>query len=290
VTTLQTAIEAAETLGEDGYETLTQSLNMLVFCAANTGQLELAEEATNRVLRVFGEHGDMLGIAGTLHNRCMLSLLTNNIERLVSDLERIVQISREYGFSIAEGLAVRDLAEVSYMLGRADEALPYARRSLEMYKLQFGDSNRSVFYAELQIARILGQRGDVAEAEEVTRRIVAKQAEAKEGGRQDALLVDVEQVLLDAVDLSLRGGSAEAFDDIVARGRQAQLQPQDIVELMEWKGLAALRSGRRAEAMRAFDDALAEAEKNAGLVADRIRKRISDAHATADPPRAAEGR
>jgi tetratricopeptide (TPR) repeat protein len=290
VPALQGAIAASEKLGEEGYEPLTQSLAMLVFCAANNGQLELAEEATNRVLSVFGEHGDMLGIAGTLHNRCMLSLLTNNIERLVSDLERIVQISREYGFSIAEGLAVRDLAEVSYMLGRGDDALPFARRSLEMSRLQFGDSNRNVFYGELQIARILGQRGDVAEAAEIIRHIAVKQAEAKASGRQDALLIDVEQMLLDAIELSLRGGSAEAFDELIARGRAAQMQPQDVVEMMEWKGLAALRSGRRDEAIHAFEEALAEAEKNAGLVADRIRRRIADANAAPNAPRAAEGR
>jgi len=289
VTTLQEAIGAAERVGEEAYEPLTHSLNMLAFCATNIGRPDLAEETANRCLAVFAEHGDMLGIAGTLQNRCMLSLLSNNIERLISDLERIIQIAREYGFSVAENLAVRDLAEVSFLFGRSDEALRHARRALEMYKLQLGDSNRSVANVEQQLARIFWQRGDRAEAAAVTHRLLAKQAEAQASGRTDALLVDYERVLLDAVELSLRGGSGDAFDALVTRGRGLQLQPQDIVEIMEWKGLGALRAGRRDEGLRFLEDALAEAEKNAPIVADRLRGQIAHATAATDAPRAAEG-
>jgi tetratricopeptide (TPR) repeat protein len=225
----------------------------------------------------------MVGLAGLLQNRVILSFLTNDVELMLADLERIIQISREYGFLMSECMAVRDLAEVNFILGRTEEALSNVHRAIEAYSQQVGSSRRIVFNAEVLRARIMSYRGDAAGAEEIVRRVIARQAEAVASGLTEAVLTDGERVLLDALDLSLRSAPDADFDALAARGRELQLQPQEVVEIMEWKGIAALRSGRRAEGLQFLEEALAEANRTAKLAADRVRGQIAQALAATEP-------
>ena len=184
---------------------------------------------------------------------------------------------------MCECAAVRDLAEANFVLGRIDEALPRARRAHEMYKQEFGAESRVVARARVQIARITAYDGDLATAEEVARHVIAAQAEAAAAGRNEVTLVEGERILLDAVDFFLRGEADAKFDALVARGRALQLQPQDIVELLEWKGLCAWRAGRTADGSAFLGEALAAAEGT--IAADRVRRRIAGLTAEASPPR-----
>jgi tetratricopeptide (TPR) repeat protein len=267
------AIEAAENIGDDGYEALVQSLIMQAYAAGNLARYDEADEAIARCLKLNEEHGDMLGIASALQNRCVTSFLTGKIDRVTTDMARIIQIAREFGFSMSECLAVRDLAEINFVLGRIDEGLPHARRALEMYAQELGAGSRMVCAVEVQIARMTAYQGDFATAEDACRRVIAAQAEAEAAGRKEQLFVEGERILLDAVDFFLRGEADARFDALVERGRALQLQPPDIVEILEWKGLSALRAGRTADGMAFLDQALGAAEST--IAFDRVRKRIA---------------
>jgi hypothetical protein len=59
------------------------------------------------------------------------------------------------------------------------------------------------------------------------------------------------------------------------------LQPADVIELMEFKALSALRAGRRDDGIRLLEDAYAEAEKSAKVVQPRLRRQIDAAAARA---------
>jgi predicted ATPase len=281
------AVEAAEKIGDDGYEALTQSLRMLAFAAGNVARYQEADEAIARVLVVYEEHGDILGMAGALQNRCVTSYLTNNLDRFTVDLERVIQIAREFGFSMSECLAVRDLAEIYIYLGRPEDALPKARRAVEMYTQQFGSVSRIVYAVDVQIARALAYSGDLPGATEVTERVKAAQEEAKTAGRTDAVLTDGERILLDGVDFFLRGEPDDKFDALVARGRELQLQGPDIVEVLEWKGLGALRSGRPDDALGFLNLALTEAQNT--IAFERVRRKVESVAAEAALPRAVGG-
>ncbi len=272
IATFREAIAAAEKVGEEGYEALTQSLQMIAFSGGNIGRYEEADEAAARVLRAYEEHGDMLGMAAALQNRAVSSYLTNKMDRVQADMERVIHIAREFGFSMSECLAVRDLAETLIYLGRPEEALPKSRRAQEMYTQQFGPGSRIVYAVDVQIARILAYAGDFAAAEEVARRVRTGQDEAKAAGRADAVLTDAERVVFDGLDCYLRGEPDEKFDELVVRGRELQLQGPDIVELMEWKGLNALRLGRREAAVELLQLALAQAENTISF--DRVRRKL----------------
>ncbi len=194
------------------------------------------------------------------------------MDRVQTDMERVIHIAREFGFSMSECLALHDLAETLIYLGRPDEALPKSRRAQEMYAQQFGPGSRIVYEADVQIARILAYAGDLAAAEEVAHRVKAVQDEAKAAGRTDAVLTDAERVIFDGLDCYLCGEPDEKFDELVVRGRELQLQGPDIVEIMEWKGLNALRLDRRDAAVELLQMALAQAENTISF--DRVRRKL----------------
>jgi tetratricopeptide (TPR) repeat protein len=273
IDTFRLAIEAAEKVGDDGYEARTQSLSMLAYSAGNIGRYDEANEAISRCIELNEQHGDMLGKAGALQNRGVSSFLTGKLDLFLADIERVVQIAREYGFAMAECMAVRDLAEVYLVLGRIDEGLPRARRALEMFTLESGAGSRAVCTVEVQIARMTAYQGDLRAAEENVRRVLAMQAEAQAAGRNEAVFVEAERILLDGVDFFLRAEADARFDALIERGRALQLQPPDVVELMEWKGLSAVRAGRLPDGMAFLEQARAAA---AGTIAEsRVTRRMA---------------
>jgi tetratricopeptide (TPR) repeat protein len=278
---LERAIQVAGALGEEGYEPYSQGLSMIAWGLACIGRYGDSETAFARCLGVFESHGDMIGMAGGLQNRCTLSFLTNSIERVLSDYKRVIQIAREYGFPISECLATKDLGEIYYLLGRVAEAEPYAQRGVEMYTQTLGETASRVFNALMLVARIKWYEGDFEVAAEVARKVLDGQAAAQAAGRTDSLLGPGERILIDMVDLALRRADDRAFDELIAEARRLTLQAQDVVEIMEVKALSALRAGRRADGVRLLEEAYGEADKNAKLVADRIRQQLARATARA---------
>ncbi len=283
---LREAVKAAEALGDQGYEPFTQSLTMVGYSAGILNRFEEAEAAMTRCLEVFEAHGDMVGIAGTLQNRALTSFLTNRIDRVLSDFKRIIKIAREYGYPISESWVLRDLGEVYFMIGQPEEAEPYTRRAIDLFKRTIGEGSRSES-CEALLVRLNWAAGELETAGGLLRALTARQAEAEAAGRSNALLLSTERVVLDGVALGLRAGSDAEFDALLARGRELAMQAMDIVELMEMKAVSALRSGRRADGIRLLQAAIAEADQNAKLTSDRLRRQLQ--RATAEPPLAARG-
>jgi len=283
------AIEMGEPLGDEAYEAYTTSMSLGSSAAAALGQFALSEAWSDRILRVCEEHGDIVGICYALINRSTLSFLTDQIDRLLVDLERAVQISREFGMPLAESMCVRDLGEIYLSLGKPVEGEPYIRRAHAMYTQAFGEMAARSINCEVQLARLKWWSGDVATAEEIFRKVTAQQAAALAAGQSDSILTGSERLALDQVGTAVGAGSSAEFDALIARGHELALQPQDVVELVEWKGLAALRAGRRDEAIPLFEQALALAEKSARLVSDRVRRQLIAATREPSAPVSMEG-
>jgi tetratricopeptide (TPR) repeat protein len=283
--TFARAIEAAEPLGEEAYDALTTSMSLGGYVAGGAGKFELAESWTDRVLKVYEEHGDMFGISITLINRGTLWFLSGKFDRLLAELERAVALTREYGMTMLEILCVRNLGEIYLLLGKHAEGERYIQRTRAMYAKSIGEGAALAVFAELQLARLKWWMGEIAEAREVFQKVSAQQAAAEAAGSTEAILTGSERLLLDQVGVALGEGTAAQFDALIARGHELALQPQDIVELIEWKGLAALRAGRRQDAIPLFEEAVAMAEQKAPLVTDRVRAQLNAARA--DEPGAA---
>jgi hypothetical protein len=188
---------------------------------------------------------------------------------------------------MAENFANQNLAEIYIALGRPAEALPAAQRSFELYKQLNGATSGNAQGAETRIARALCYQGDLEPAAATISRILAAQAEARKNGDTAALLLDDSRLVLEALDLSLKGAAGADFDALVSHARQLGLQPQDVIEIMEWKAIGARRAGRDTEALAGFEAALAEADRVAPIASDRLRRQIASAAAVATSSRLA---
>jgi tetratricopeptide (TPR) repeat protein len=268
---------AARPLGEAAYEQYSHSLSLSGSVAATLGRFEEAEASLASSRQVFEEHGDMFGLCAALVNRGMLSLVVGNIDRMLADYERARHISREYGIPLIEAACVQDLGEIRLILGQPEQAEPYIRRATEMYIHSVGAGASRVAACEVQLARAKWYAGDHQAAAEIVARVSGQQAEAEAAGHTDAVLVGSLRVVLDQVALALRQAPPEDFDVLIARGRELALQPQDIVEMMEWKALTVIQLGRRSEGIHLLEAAVAEAEQSARLALDRVRRRLDEA-------------
>jgi hypothetical protein len=244
-------------------------------------------------MKVFEEHGDVWGLAAALINRGNLSFLTEKIDRLLADYERCIQLCREFGMSLFEVLCTRDLGEVYLSLGQTGQAEPYIRRALQMYLQEFGELGARTVNCEVQLARCKWYAGDVPAAAELLAKVLGKQVEAQASGASDAVLISSDRLYLDQVATALGGGSPAEFEALIARAKQLSMPAQDIVELLEWKGMAVVRAGRIDEGLALLQEALAEGEQKARLLCDRIRGQIATAHAalaqTRDPAAPLQG-
>lgn len=268
---LERAEALARTLGDDGYESYSQSLSMLAWGFAALGRYDQSEQVFERALGVFAEHGDMINLAGALQNRCLLSLLTNKTDRLLNDYKRAITIARENGFPLLESGAQKDVGEVYYLLGRADEAEPHVHRAVEMSTQILGGGSRPVSVAEVLLARLALYRGDFDAARAAIARVRAREAEATAAGKSENQLGRAERLLLVMVELAVRDAADSEWDELLASARELTVQPQDLVEIMEMKGLSALRAGRSVSAVGYLQSAFDEGEKHAQLLVERLR-------------------
>lgn len=219
----------------------------------------------------------MMGLCGGLVNRCMLSMVIGNIDRVIADYERALQISREYGLQVSESACVRDLGEIHLILGQPDQAEPHIRRATELYAQSLGTAAARVANCQVQLARAKWYGGDVKAAAEIVEKVATEQEAARAAGQTDSLLVGSERIPLDQLILALRQAPPEDFDALIARGYELALQPQDIVEIKEWKALTALQLGRRELGIQLLEEAAADAERSARLALDRVRRRLAEA-------------
>jgi tetratricopeptide (TPR) repeat protein len=274
---LQRAAAAAEPLGDDGYEAYTQSLNMICFALTNMGRFEEARVAADTLLAFAESHNDAMLVAGVLQNRGLLYFLLGRIEELIVDFRRCIQTAREFGFAMSEGMATKDLGELFFYMGKPEESEPLARRAVELYVMTLGETAPRVAYSEILLARARAYQGDVEGARKVVESVCVRQEKMKAESNGTIVVPPDGQILLDVVGLWLRGAPDDEFDKIVDYARSINLQPPDVIEVLEFKALSAQRTGRRADSLRMFEAAYAEADKNAKVLTDRLRRQIEQA-------------
>jgi hypothetical protein len=155
------------------------------------------------------------------------------------------------------------------------------QRCIELCTQTFGEGVARVVSAHLLLARLKWYQGEVDEAREIATRLMQGQSEAAASAKSDALLTPEESIMLEMVGSALRAAPDSEFDELVSKGRRRIMQPMDIVEIMEWKALSALRGGRRDDGLRFLEEALANADHSARLMSVRIRAQLEQATARA---------
>ncbi|MCY1043114.1 protein kinase [Corallococcus sp. bb12-1] len=157
---LASTAEGAE--GARDHETLVVSLALL---GAALTFLDRAPEAAARfdeALERCEAASDGLHKAAVLSNRVLLWLRQGDVARMEEDLRRAMALGRELAHAQMERWSTFNLAEVLYMQGRLDEALPLAQRAHELGVRFFRE--HPVPVDALLLARIHAAAGDEAAA------------------------------------------------------------------------------------------------------------------------------
>ncbi|MHA7632818.1 protein kinase domain-containing protein [Corallococcus sp. M7] len=144
------------------HETLVVSLALLGAALTFLDRAPEAAERFDEALERCEAAGDGLHKAAVLSNRVLLWLRQGDVPRMEADLRRAMALGRELGHAQMERWSTFNLAEVLYMQGRLDEALPLAQRAHELGVRFFRE--HPVPVDALLIARIQAAAGDEAAA------------------------------------------------------------------------------------------------------------------------------
>jgi tetratricopeptide (TPR) repeat protein len=268
---LQQAADAAEPLGEDGYETLVIALSLLGFLLPGLGRLEDALRTLDRTVALCEAHGDRLHLAGSTNHRVLVLACLDDQERLAADLERGIAIARELGQSSLELACEYNVGETLLLMDDAAAAEPHIRRALEIDRKVSGDPGRPV--VALLKARLLFHDGDEAGASGIVARIRRRQTEIRERAEPDTLMAPSEDILCAMLELASADATPEAWDALEARSERYSVG-QERIEVVETRGLAARRRGHLEDARRHLRRALDLASQIPNAMGARLRRRL----------------
>jgi len=269
------AVRLAEALGDEGYETRIIAQLMVATDLANSGHLEQAESSFEELIVEAASRGDLWHVAAAFGNRAVLWHGLKDLDRLFVDLARTAQLGREIGEASIEYVAVYNLAESEYVLGRLGPARERAQRGIELSKQLFGESNREVSVSELLLARISVYDDDRAAAGQHARNIRERTARALAAGERDAELEPPLQVLLEMIELVVRGASVEEWQTLVVRALTIEVQPMEEVELLERASLSAAELGAREIGRAFYEQALEVSKLKPNLMSERVARKLA---------------
>ncbi|WP_433935325.1 serine/threonine-protein kinase PknK [Sorangium cellulosum] len=240
---LERLSRGVEIVREADHDTHVTGLTLLACVLARCGHLDEAEQRFDEAVRCCEERGDRVHLCAALVRRAELWPALDAPDRGMADLRRAVQLAREEANTWAEREATIKLAELLYLWGREDEALPLVRqvRSLDE---QFKD--RPVYGSALLLARIHAMRDEHAEASRQLRWLRAQGAVADLPHYAQALL-GVMQLAVRDPRHSMEGARTRATlrEEGEPGGEIGSgLSADQRVELLYWRARALLDAGR----------------------------------------------
>jgi hypothetical protein len=237
------------------YEDRIAALVMLVFLLPAIGRVDDAEALAARAIELCEQRGDRVHLMTALNNRQVVSMRLQRARRAIEDLERADRIGRELGMPIQRYRAQLGLADVHRRIG--DRAA--ARRHAELARAMERDGAAAGAQqsAAVLLVQILAAAGEPAPARELL------------GSIERAGLVGEERILIRAMELALaEADDGPAWERLLDEARvHAGAYLHDIVEQ---RGLAAMRRGRPVEARAQLELAEAAARERDPCALERI--------------------
>src|SRR5262249_43268837 len=126
--------------------------------------------------------------------------------------------------------------------------------------------------ARILKARMLLYQGDVSAAYEIAADIRRKRAAQEDGNRS---LLPSEEALLRMIE-GFAGDADDSEWDGVQQFAECVHYQQDPIEVVEMRGLAALRAGRREDARRHLEHAHRLAKQVPNLMEDRLARELRE--------------
>ena len=269
---LTQAVELAEQLGDDGYETLVVSLLLLGDLLPWYNETKRAELAFERVIALCEDHGDRVHVAVALLNRRQIWIAHRDLDRAVDDTRQCIQIARELGLATTTFMGSYNLGEMFYQAGDPVAAWPHVKRAVELENRRSSGVGRPV--ARLLQARVLAFEGNHDVARTWVGEIRAHQERLAHSGTTDGLLMPSEDVLLTMVDLFTRDATDAEWSALRARADKYSVE-QELIEVADVEARWLARQGRNDEARHKFVEAHRLAEKIPNVMAARLDKGIA---------------
>ncbi len=264
---LDSAARRATDIGSAAYETLVASLLLLETVLPALERVDDADQVCQRILALCQEHGDLVHLSFALNNRRLLLIAKKDVEGAVRDQRRAAELGRETGVVTQEFYSEYNVGELYFQAGNLEAAWPAVRRAVDLEQRLFGEASRQV--ASLLEARLLAYEGREADARALFEALSERQKIAAAEQRADTALLPNEDVLLGMVDLATRDAGDDEWSALGARS-DAHSVEQEPIEVVEARGLCALRHGRIERGVRQLDAALALAARIPNILEARI--------------------
>lgn len=256
---LERALEIAEPLGEEAYETRMIALLMSGYILQGLARLEDAARALDRAIATCEAHGDLLHLASAVNNRAHLAAFLGDKPGMIKDFDRVIELGRHLGQDAIQIAGHYNMAEFLYLWGDIEEATPHAERALQL-ELQ-RTSNAPRMEVELLSARMALHRGDLAHAGKIVAFIRERKRATMPSPAVDVLCTAVEYACGDVHDAAW-----EALDK-----RSAQFSiGQERIEVLEARAVSALRRGLADDARQHFVRALDAARSIPNVMRERL--------------------
>ncbi|WP_437592466.1 serine/threonine-protein kinase [Sorangium sp. So ce1000] len=244
---LEDAIErlthGVERVRDADHDTHVTGLTLLACVLARSGQLDEAERRFDDAVRGCEARGDRVHLCAALVRRAELWPALDAPDRGMADLRRAVHLAREEANARAERDATIKLAELLYLWGREDEALPLVRQARVLDE-QLKD--RPAYSSALLLARIHAMRDEHADASRQLRWLRAQGAVAD--------LPPYAQALLGVMQLAVRDPRASMESARTRATAREEGEPQgelgsglsadQRIELLYWRARALIDAGR----------------------------------------------
>ncbi len=268
---LEKAVNAAEPLGDEGYETRVIALMMLSYLLLAMNRLDGAPGVLEQLVTLCENHGDDLHLGGALNVRAMLWASEGARERMTADMERSLTIARKLGQASLELMGEFNFGEYLLLMDDPAAASPHIARARALDLRITGQPGRALI-ALLEARRLL-YMGDVGGACSVVQGIRKNQAESLARGAHDRLMAPSEDVLCTAIELTGGGASAEQWDELEARSEQVSLG-QERIEVIETRATALQRANRAEEARHHLARAVELASRIPNVMRRRLARRL----------------
>ncbi|WP_437961202.1 protein kinase [Sorangium sp. So ce119] len=228
----------AESAGDE--ESRIIALVLLSTELAHAGRFAEAERRAEEAIALCERAEDLPHLCVAIMNRVVLWTLKKDLPRATADLRRAIALAREIGNPWLERVATYNVAELLYWSDQQDEALSLARRA---HTLEQRFVDRPVPDCSLLLARILAARGELDEA----RRLLAWIAGAcppEPSARAAHGCFLLLRCLLsdDASDGEPRALLLGGLDEAELEAGPF-LFADELLEVLSWRGRAAIRHG-----------------------------------------------
>ncbi|WP_437684800.1 protein kinase domain-containing protein [Sorangium sp. So ce176] len=233
---------ARDALALGDHEAHVIARSFLVGSLSVAGRLDEAGRHGDAVVDACLRAGDAFHLCGVYINRVFMWMKRHEEDRALVEQREAVRLARELGHAQLERMATLNLAEMRYWMGAPDEALPLARRSLDLQRRFF--NQRPSPDDALLLARIHLARG---EDDEAARHLAEARASVPEPD-----LTPCARTLARLVQLALDDRAAGRFDAAAWRALVDEARRTEVMheraEALHSAVVSALRAGAGDEA------------------------------------------